>query len=669
LGLRMITWQSITATAMFTVVNSGFLAAYALALGANNLQIGILAAIPFIMQPFQIPAILLVERLRLRKLISFTMWLPAQLVWLFLGLIPLFVEAPGGLAIALLMGLMALRGFLTAIMSTAWNTWIRDVVPRETMGSFFARRLALSTVAAIIFGLGGAFFVDIWNSQAATGSEVFGYSFVLIFGCVFMGMASAGVILPIAEPEMHVPPGPQPSLVKSLSAPLRDKNFSHLMRFLLLWGFASNLAIPFFTVYMLRPLGLPLSAVIGLTVLSQLFNVFFLRVWGPMADRFGYKSILSVSASLYLLVILGWAFTTMPGRYFLTIPLLIILQIFAGIASAGVNLGVETIGLKLAPEGQATPYLVGASLATSMGAALGPLVGGSFADFFSVRQLAFNISWEDPFRSVELPAFFLTGYDFLFAITFLLGLITLNSLNALREEGEVDRDIILKDLRTQTRGMFAHVPGLALLGHLPVSYLRVIPGMDVAMGVTAYQLASSVHTAVTAAMRGRNAAINITDRVSHTVTEAVSHVENIGEHSVDIARQATRGAMHAVDEVGLSVGHLAKGSVIGAIRALGKANIDPADAFVGAGYGTIQGASEVGADLGEAAIEAVEGSRAAARELGIPEDQAVAQVTKGALQATHSLSPEAAAQIKDVLLDELIETTSPGPGQTESKNI
>jgi len=230
------------------------------------------------------------------------------------------------------------------------------------------------------------------------------------------------------------------------------------MKFLLFWGFASNLAIPFFAVYMLQRLGMPLSAVIALAVLSQLFNVLFLRVWGPLADRFGSKVILSLCASLYLVVILGWTFSTMPERYFLTVPLLVILHIFAGAATAGVTLTVGTIGLKLAPQGQATPYLAGASLATSLGAGLGPLVGGLMADFFSARQFTVNFAWADPTRALQAPALSLAGLDFLFALAFLIGLFTLNTLTLLREEGEVDKEVVLGELMAQTQAVTSVQP-------------------------------------------------------------------------------------------------------------------------------------------------------------------------------------------------------------------
>ena len=66
-GLRMMTREGMASMGFNSITTSGFLAAFALALGANNLQIGVLAAIPFIMQLLQIPTILLVEKVRRRK--------------------------------------------------------------------------------------------------------------------------------------------------------------------------------------------------------------------------------------------------------------------------------------------------------------------------------------------------------------------------------------------------------------------------------------------------------------------------------------------------------------------------------------------------------------------------------------------------------------------------
>ena len=74
----MQTFEGMASLGFFSITTSGFLAAYALALGANNLQIGILAATPFITQLLQIPIILLVEHLKRRKVIAVPSWFLAQ---------------------------------------------------------------------------------------------------------------------------------------------------------------------------------------------------------------------------------------------------------------------------------------------------------------------------------------------------------------------------------------------------------------------------------------------------------------------------------------------------------------------------------------------------------------------------------------------------------------
>jgi hypothetical protein len=82
---------------------------------------------------------------------------------------------------------------------------------------------------------------------------VYGYTWVILFGALCMGMT--GVTFMARVPEIMMPPTAQQSSIgERFLAPLRDSNFRNLAQFLLFWGFASNLAIPFFTVFMLKDL-------------------------------------------------------------------------------------------------------------------------------------------------------------------------------------------------------------------------------------------------------------------------------------------------------------------------------------------------------------------------------------------------------------------------------
>ncbi|MFH1647780.1 MAG: MFS transporter [Chloroflexota bacterium] len=660
-GLRWLTLEGAFSLGFFSITTSGFLAAFALALGANNLQIGILASLPFLMQITQLPAIWLVEKIRRRKAIAVANWFLAQLIWFPIALIPLFMPIPGRGAITMLLVLMAFRGLFAAVCNTAWNGWVRDLVPQTILGRFFSRRLAAATVMGIVFSLGAAVFVDFWREQASGQNVILGYTYVLLFGALFLGLASPMMMSRIPEPLMQPVPGPQPPLWQRLTAPLRDRNFRRLLRFLLFWGFASNLAIPFFAVYMLKWLGLPLSWVIGFSILAQLFNILFLRVWGHYVDRFGSKAVLSLCASLYLLVIFGWIFTTMPERYFLTIPLLVFLHIFAGIANAGVTLTVGTIGLKLAPKGEATTYLAGASLAINLGAGLGPLYGGYLADFFQVRQLNLTFSWADPGRLIELPALSIIGYDFLFLIAFILGVLTLSTLALIREEGEVSREVILESLFYPTREMsrpVSSVPSYNLFSNFPFGYLKriPIPGLDAVLGVTAYQIAEMARAAASAAVEGRR----LTGKLARALESGLDSIwksrEAVTTHGIEITRQAARGAMHVADSDNkpLLVAELVLPVTSGVVEASSRAGVDPLEGILGASQGVLQGAAETGADLGETTARTIEAAREVAAQAGIPERAAVIQAAEGVLTAAEAIGPQAVAEVADALPEEVL---------------
>ena len=170
------------------------------------------------------------------------------------------------------------------------------------------------------------------------------------------------------------------------------------------------------------------------------------------------------------------------------------LHVFTGIASAGVTLAVGTIALKLAPEDKATPFLGVAGIATNIGAGLGPMVGGLAVDYFSSRSFAIQFSWSSPGEVFNLPVLSLSSSDFLFAIAFPVGSLSLNMLVALREEGEVRRDIALAGLTVSVAPMaraVSSVPGLNAVSAFSYGYLKRIPGAHVAMGVSTHQLASS----------------------------------------------------------------------------------------------------------------------------------------------------------------------------------
>jgi len=263
--------------------------------------------------------------------------------------------------------------------------------------------------------------------------------------------------------------------LKLLAKPFKDENFRKLIAFMCSWNFAVNLAGPFFMVYMLKRLGLSMSFIIALSIVSQVLNFAFLKIWGKFTDNFSNKSVLSICGPLFILSILAWTFTTMPEKYFLTIPLLILIHIVMGLSSAGVSLASGNISMKLAPEGQATAYLASNTIVNSVAAGIAPILGGKFADFFAGRELAWTLKYTSPTGEFSLPTLNLQQWDFFFALAFLIGLYSLHRLSMVKEAGEVEEKIVAQELvaemRSQVR-ILSSVEGLRQMVSFPFSMVR-----------------------------------------------------------------------------------------------------------------------------------------------------------------------------------------------------
>jgi len=466
-GLRALIKDGAASMAFSTLTGGPFLVAFALKLGASNLLIGLLAAIPPLAQLIQIPAIYLVQKIRNRKAISFSASGVNRLFWLSVAFIPFFFSGTAGLMF--LVVAMIIYSVIAAVSNCSWNSWMRDLVPQDQLGSFFSKRMGVSTGLGIVLGLAGAFYIDSWK-RAFPDLELHGFS-ILFAGGVLAGIIGVYYITTIPEPKMASVKGDQ-HFFQLVVRPFRDENFKELIMFLGSWNFAVNLAAPFFTVYMLQRLQLRMSFVIVLTVLSQITNVMFLRIWGKFSDRFSNKSVLGVSGPLFMACTLAFAFTTMPERYFLTVPLLVMIHIFMGISMAGVTLASGNIGLKMAPKGEATAYLAASNLVNSLAAGVAPILGGKFADFFAARQLSLMLKWTSPAKELTFQTLNFQHWDFFFLFAFLIGFYSIHRLTKVKEIGEVEEDIVIQELISQVkRNMrnLSSVGGLRQMVHFPIS--------------------------------------------------------------------------------------------------------------------------------------------------------------------------------------------------------
>ncbi len=438
-GLRAVIKDGVMSHLMGVLTGGAFLVGLALKLGASNAQIGLLAAILPLSQVIQIPAILLVNHVKSRKKVVVTTALIGRAAWVLAALSPFLFSASLGLIV--LIGTVFLQSFASSVGGCAWNSWLRDLVPESRMGRFFSLRSRIAIFLGLFASLMAGRLVDMWPHRFP-GFELGGYTVLFSAGCL-AGMAGVYFISRIPDIPMIIHDS---GLLALFKKPFHDKNYLRLLKFLAVWYFAVNLAAPFFTVYMMKRLGMSMTGIAVMSIVSQVSNMVFLGLWGKWADHFSNKSVLAVSGPLYMCTIFAWTFTSVTNQDLFTWPLLAAVHVFMGISMAGVSLAVGNIGLKLAPRGQATVYLVVLSLVNAVAAGTAPIIGGKLADFFSHRSLSFALQWTGAGGNLILRPINLRHWDFLFGLAFLIGFYALRRLALVEETGHTDDKVVFKEL-------------------------------------------------------------------------------------------------------------------------------------------------------------------------------------------------------------------------------
>jgi MFS family permease len=452
---------------MAALTGGALLTGFALALGASNKTIGILAAIGPLAKILQLPAAILVDRFHRRKPLVLVFLSMRRLLWLLIAAVP-FVFATDWQIPAFLTG-YALYGALGSVSSCALSSWLRDIVPEGIVGRYFAKRLAIATGFGATLALGAGVLVD----QACATVAVLPYSGVFV-AAVLIGASGITAIVGVPEPPMQRTAGT--GLLDPLRMPFRDANFRRLLTYTSTWSFAVNLAVPFFSVYMLTRLQLSIGWVVLLSSASQWVNLVFLKIWGELADRYSNKSVLLVAGVALVVCLCAWPFTAMPERHALTLPMLALIHILMAISTAGLNLCATGIAVKLAPRGQATGFLAVNALAAGAAAMVAPLVGGFLGDLLQAHTLTFG--WSSGTAVVRNIADFLglRGLDFVFIVAGILGMYSLHRLAFVHEEDDRTRERMpVGELYGEVMRTLHHVSGVGgmrYLGYFPFGTLR-----------------------------------------------------------------------------------------------------------------------------------------------------------------------------------------------------
>lgn len=442
-GLRLVIGDGLAAEAMTTLTGGAFLVAFALLMGASNFQIGLLAALPTFTNIFQLLSIWLVRQYNNRRAVAVVCLILARIPLLVIASLPLFFNTT---SIDLLIIFLFFFYFFSSIAGPAWNSWMKDLVPEKSLGRYFSRRSSYTQTVNVVMSFALAMLVDHIKANYPE-YELTTYSIMFMTGGV-LGIAGAIILGKAPEPQSFLA---KENLLKLFRRPLKNANFRKFLVFNSAWVFALNIATPFFTVFLLKSMGLAFFYVIGLSIVSQVCSILTVRIWGQYSDRYSNKTIIAIGAPLYIFCLIAWCFVGIYSRFYANLTLLVFIHIFMGVATAGINLSLTNIGLKLAPKDDAIVYLSVRNIITAFFSSVAPLLGGVLADYFTDRSLTISAEWIGPQVDRVIHILSLHEWNFLFAFGALLALFAVEFLIGVKEVGEVEKDVVVRIMRSNIR--------------------------------------------------------------------------------------------------------------------------------------------------------------------------------------------------------------------------
>ncbi|MXZ76325.1 MAG: MFS transporter [Gemmatimonadetes bacterium] len=366
-GMRMWNVNGMLESVHSAITTGVYTTGYALHLGASSAMIGFISASISIGQLLQAISPLLIERLQRRKPLCLSANAVSSSLWLPIAFIPfLFFEVYQVLA---LMGCIALSKAVMSLVSPARQSWLTDLVPDEMRGRFVARQRSLTASAGLITSVCAGFFL----STYAAGEEQGGFTTLFIVAVVFSGF---GVWAWSRIPEPQKTRGEHVPSNQLLRLPFRHGPFRRLMFLVSGRLLIAQIAAPFFTVYMLRTLEVSYAQIAIYSAIQTIATIIMNPFWGYLADKYGYKPVMSLTAVGLALFPLGWGFVTLEN-YWIMVPLV---QVWGGSMSAGWGTARFNLIVKTAPAINRSAFL-GCYSAVSRGcAACGAVLGGIAAD-------------------------------------------------------------------------------------------------------------------------------------------------------------------------------------------------------------------------------------------------------------------------------------------------
>ena len=335
------------------------------AIGLKAAVYGVIASLPAWSNVIQLFALPWINRHASMKTVCLTFsWLHI-LAWAVVGLLLPRIAAEGPWHSAwLAILLFGLGSIAFALVNVTWTSWVQEWLPSRSRGKYLGRRNRLLQISMVAFLLLAWCLLGIWKEDV-----IFGFQ-VVIFGSVALRAVSI-VLQQWILPVKVVADERRGSPLVQFGVVMRNKPLLRFIGFGAAFGFTANIVGPFFPVYFYQALGMSVDEVAKLAIIATITGALSMPAWGAIVDKHGCRPSLVMALGIWMIVGYGYLFAT-PERTWV----LFVIWAIGGAAGAGFLFGTFNMILKLIPAEAKTTAISFNLAATSLSAAIAPILGG-----------------------------------------------------------------------------------------------------------------------------------------------------------------------------------------------------------------------------------------------------------------------------------------------------
>ncbi|MCX8167148.1 MAG: MFS transporter [Candidatus Micrarchaeota archaeon] len=396
-----------------------YIPAYIIALNANNFVVGLATAIPQILAGIsQLLIKKVANRIKKRKDFVIQTALINALLWFVILGFSLIAEVNNEVHALTVVLLFGLSFSFATIANPVWASWMSDLVPENIRGTYFGKRNAIAIIA-LVFGivLGGIIlnlFYDLLYIRAF--SILFLIAAIARLVSVYMLNDMYDPELTSVNSDLHL---------KELLTADKWKLGRNVIVFIALIYFTTNIAGPFFAVYMLKDLKLDYINFMGLTIASIITKFFSMPYWGRLCDRLGNKLVLSATGLMIPFIPMLWLVSN-------KLEYLYAIQLFSGFVWGGFEIVAFNYVLSASHKDKRVAFIAIYNFVNYLMVFLGSLLGG-----YLVVELEEVVMFLD---SPTLNVIFISGVCRFIVYLLGIGLIENTTIESLIR----DRSILIK---------------------------------------------------------------------------------------------------------------------------------------------------------------------------------------------------------------------------------